>query len=69
MASKKKVMRKSAEHRALQTVRRLTARAQSELAELIDRRKDGTIKRAELDVGLKKLKKQLKHILMHEFRL
>ena len=69
MASKKKVTRKSPKSLALQTVRRLTQRAQCELAELLERQKAGTIKRAELDIGLVKLQKRLKTISMHEFRI
>ncbi len=69
MTSKRKILRKPANRRALQTVRTLTQRAQSELAQLIERQEDGKVKRTKLDTGLKKLQKRLARISMHEFRI
>jgi hypothetical protein len=69
MASKKKVVRKSAEGQALKTVRKLTLRAQRELGELIEEHKAGTLKRAKLDTGLKKLRLRLDRIFIYEFRI
>ena len=54
---------------SLKTVRKLTRRARAELTELLMRNRGGDITRTELETGLKELRKRLKRILIHEYKL
>jgi hypothetical protein len=71
VAPKQKVAGRSVKNKALQTVRKLTVRAQRELAGLVGLvdPQAGALDRAKLDTGLKKLQKSLDKICVHEFRI
>jgi hypothetical protein len=70
MTSKRTVKRtRSGQGGELERLRKLSRRAQAEVARLIERDRTGTITRVQLQTGLKEVGEQLKLMNLHFLRL
>jgi hypothetical protein len=70
MASKKPVKRRgSSQGQELERLRKISRRAQAEVASLLKRNQSGTINQVQLQTGLKEVKEQLKQMDLHFYML
>jgi hypothetical protein len=70
MASKRTVKRKGSDHgRELERLRKLSRRAQAEVARLLKRDLTGTITQVQLQTGLKEVGDLLKEMALHYRKL
>ncbi len=69
MASKRRVKRKDWKRSELKGLRRVSERAQAEVARLLERNQAGDITRVELQTGLKEVEERLLDIInFHYFK-
>jgi hypothetical protein len=70
MASKRTVKRRESDQSPeLKRLRKLSRRARAEVASLLQRNRAGTITSVELNTGLKEVKRQLKQMSVHFYKI
>jgi hypothetical protein len=70
MASKRTVNRRESDQSAeLKRLRKLSRRARAEVVSLLKRNRAGTISSVELNTGLKEVKRQLKQMSVHFYKI
>jgi hypothetical protein len=70
MASKRTVKRRESDQSSeLKRLRKLSRRARAEVARLLKRNEAGTIASVEMNTGLKEVKKRLKQLSVHFYKV